>query len=169
MAGATWACAVWEPAKVSSETLTAATTHTVTAMVAIAAPGLARILSQFSLPDRLRELGEPGRFRAAGQPPAVRCRVLSGGGAAVQDLLPQFRGERGQRQQVGKRRRAQRALSVIGAGLALSDVPDDQVARLLGQLPVPVGQQLRQHRAGVPPGERDAQRTEGFIQPGLGP
>ena len=43
-----WACAAWEPAKMSSVTLTAATTHTATAVVAIAAPGLARMLSQLT-------------------------------------------------------------------------------------------------------------------------
>ena len=43
-----WAYAVCEPAKVSSVTLTAATTHTATAIVAIAAPGLARMLSQLT-------------------------------------------------------------------------------------------------------------------------
>jgi hypothetical protein len=44
----TWASAAWEPAKVSSRTLTAAATHTATAVVAIAAPGLARMLSQLT-------------------------------------------------------------------------------------------------------------------------
>lgn len=78
-------------------------------------------------------------------------------------MLPQFRRERGQRQQAGKSRRAQRALSVIGAGLALLDVPDDQVARLLGQLSIPVGQQFPYHRTGLPPGKRGAQGTERFL------
>jgi hypothetical protein len=49
---------------------------------------------------------------------------------------------------------------MIGAGLALLDVPDDQVTRLLGQLSIPVGQQFPHHRAGLPPGKRGAQRTE---------
>ena len=44
-----WAAwAVWEPAKVSSRTATAATTHAATAVVAIAAPGLARTLFQLT-------------------------------------------------------------------------------------------------------------------------
>jgi hypothetical protein len=47
-AGGTWAWATWEPAKVSSVTLTAAATHTATAVVAIAAPGLARMLPQLT-------------------------------------------------------------------------------------------------------------------------
>jgi len=42
------ACAGWEPAKVSSRTPTAATTHAATAVVAIAAPGLARMLFQLT-------------------------------------------------------------------------------------------------------------------------
>ena len=50
-----WAYAACEPAKVSSVTLTAATTHTATAVVAIAAPGLARMLIPAHPPDRLRE------------------------------------------------------------------------------------------------------------------
>ena len=95
-------------------------------------------------PGRLRDPREPCRFRAPGHPATVLHRILSGGGAAAQDLLPQFRRERGQRQQAEKRRRAQRARSVGGADLALLDVPADQVARLLGQLPIPVGQQLPQ-------------------------
>ncbi len=40
--------ATWELAKMSDVTLTAATTHTATAMVAIAVPGLARMLSQLA-------------------------------------------------------------------------------------------------------------------------
>ena len=148
----------------SSVTLTAATTHTATAMAAIAAPGLARMLAQLTCLIARENVREPYRFRAPDHPPAIRHRILSGGGAAAQDLLPQFRGERGQRQQTGECRRAQRAPSVMGAGLALPDVPADQVARLLGQLPIPVGQQLPQHRAGLPPGQRDVQRTEGFFQ-----
>ena len=44
----TWACAARGPAKVSSVTLTAATTHTATAVAAITAPGLARMLSQLT-------------------------------------------------------------------------------------------------------------------------
>ena len=44
-----WAArAAWEPAKVSSRTPTAATTHAATAVVAIAAPGLARMLFQLT-------------------------------------------------------------------------------------------------------------------------
>ena len=42
------ACAAWEPAKVSSRTPTAATTHAATAVVAIAAPGWARMLFQLT-------------------------------------------------------------------------------------------------------------------------
>ena len=42
------ACAAWEPAKVSSMTATAAATHAATAVVAIAAPGLARMLFQLT-------------------------------------------------------------------------------------------------------------------------
>jgi hypothetical protein len=42
------AYAAWEPAKVSSVTLTAATTHTVTAAAAIAAPGWARMLAHLT-------------------------------------------------------------------------------------------------------------------------
>ena len=114
-------------------------------------------------PDRLREYCQPYRFRAPDHPSAVSHRILVRGGAAAQDLLPQFRRERGQRQQAGKSRRAQRAPPVIGAGLALLDVPDDQVARLLGQLSIPVGQQFPHHRAGLPPGKRGAQRTERFL------
>ena len=149
----------------SSVTLTAARTHTATAAVAIAAPGLARMLAQLTCLIACEKLREPCRFRAPDYPSAVSHRILSRGGAAAQDLLPQFRGERGQRQQAGKSRRAQRAPRVIGAGLALLDVPADQVARLLGQLPIPVGQQFPQHRAGLPPGKRGVQRTERFLQP----
>jgi len=57
---------------------------------------------------------------------------------------------------------------VIGASLALLDVADDKVARLIGQLPIPVGQQLAQHWAGLPSRKRDVQRTESFIQPTAG-
>ena len=46
--GAGWACAAWGPAKRSSVTLTAAATHIATAVVATAAPGLARMLSQLA-------------------------------------------------------------------------------------------------------------------------
>jgi hypothetical protein len=53
----------------------------------------------------------------------------------------------------------------MGAGLALLDVPDDQVARLFGQLPIPADQQLPQYRAGLPSGKRDVQRLEGVLQP----
>jgi hypothetical protein len=53
--------------------------------------------------------------------------------------------------------------------MALLDVPGDQVARLLGQLSVPVGQQLSDHRAGLPPGQCGAQRTERYLQPSTGP
>jgi hypothetical protein len=52
----------------------------------------------------------------------------------------------------------------MGTGLALPDVPDDQVARLFGQLPIPVGKQLPQNRAGISSGKRDVQCTEGFFQ-----
>jgi hypothetical protein len=44
-----WACAAREPSKASSVTLTAATTHTAAATVAIAAPGLLRMPSQLTL------------------------------------------------------------------------------------------------------------------------
>ena len=54
------------------------------------------------------------------------------------------------------------------ASLAILDVPEDQVARLFGQLSIPVGQQLPQHRAGLSSGKRDVQRTEGFLQPTSG-
>ena len=114
-------------------------------------------------PDRLREHCQPCRFRAPDYLSAVDHRILVRGGAKAQDLLPQFRRERGQRQQTGKSRRAQRAPPVIGAGLALLDVPDDEVARLLGQLSIPVGQQFPYHRAGLPPGKRGAQRTERLL------
>ena len=40
----------------------------------------------------------------------------------------------------------------------------DQFARFLSQLPVPVGQQLTQHRASRPPGQRDVQRTQGLLK-----
>jgi hypothetical protein len=56
----------------------------------------------------------------------------------------------------------------MGAGLALSDVPSDQVARLFGQLPIPVGQQLPDYRAGLSPGKRDVQYAEGFFQSASG-
>jgi hypothetical protein len=45
---AAWACAVCEPAKTIRVTLTAAATHAATAVVAIAAPGLARIVPQLT-------------------------------------------------------------------------------------------------------------------------
>ena len=117
------------------------------------------------MPDRRRGLREPYRFCAPDYPSAIGDRILSRGGTATQHLLPKFRGERGQRQQARKRDRTQRAPSVTGAGLAFLDVPNDQVARLLGQLAIPVGQQLSEHRAGLPPGKRDVQCTEGFLQP----
>ena len=119
-------------------------------------------------PDRLRDPREPCRYRAPGHLPALLHRILSGGGAAAQDLLPQFTGKRGQRQQAEKRRRAQRARSVSGADLALLDVPANEVARLLGQLPIPVGQQLPEYRAGLAPGAHDEQCPEGFLQPRAG-
>ena len=43
-----WACAAREPAKVSNVTLTAATIHNVTAVAAIAGPGLARMPDQLT-------------------------------------------------------------------------------------------------------------------------
>ena len=51
-----WASAAREPVKVSSVTLTAATTHTATAAAAIATPGLARMLLQlaFLIPREIR-------------------------------------------------------------------------------------------------------------------
>ena len=45
---ASLACAAWEPAKVNRMAVTAAATHTATAAVAIAGPGLARILLQLT-------------------------------------------------------------------------------------------------------------------------
>jgi len=56
-----------------------------------------------------------------------------------------------------------RAPRVIDAGLALLDVPEDKVARLLGELPIPVGQQFRYHWTGLPPGKCGAQRSERFL------
>ena len=56
----------------------------------------------------------------------------------------------------------------MGAGLALPDVPDDQLACLFGQLPIPAGQQLPQYRAGLSSGKRDVQCAEGFLQPASG-
>jgi hypothetical protein len=56
----------------------------------------------------------------------------------------------------------------MGAGLALLDVPPDQVTRLLGQLPIPVDQQFPQYRAGLPPGQRGVHRTERILQPTAG-
>ncbi len=52
-----WAWAAWEPGKVSSVTLTAATTHSATAAAAIAGPGLARMLAQLTV-------GSPARTSA---------------------------------------------------------------------------------------------------------
>ena len=86
----------------------------------------------------------------------------------VQDLGPQFRRKRGQWQQAGKCRRAQRALPVIGAGLALHKMQVDQVARPLGQPAIPVGKQFPKRRAGIPPGKRDEQRIESFLYPAAG-
>ena len=120
------------------------------------------------MPDRPREPREPYPFRVPGYPTAIRHRISSGGGAEAQDLLPQLGRQRGQRQQAGKRRRAHCAPTVLGAGPAVLDVPDDQVARLFGQLPIPVGQQLPQYRAGLPSGKRNVQRTESFLQAASG-
>ena len=131
-------------------------------------PGIGPDATPAHLPDRQREPRGPDPFRAPDYPPAIRHRILSGRGTQAQDLLPQFVRQRGQRQQAGKRRRAHRAPAATGTGLALPDVPDDQVARLFGQLPIPVGQQLPQHRAGLASGKRDVQRSEGFLQPALG-
>jgi hypothetical protein len=114
-------------------------------------------------PYDLREPGEPDRFRAPGYPSAIRRRILSRGGTAAQDLLSKFRGERGRRQEPEERRRAHRAPSVMGAGLAVLDMPADQFPRLIGQLPIPVGQQLSQCRARIPPGKQDMQREQGFF------
>jgi len=114
-------------------------------------------------PDRLREHWGPGRFRTPDHPSSVCRRILRGGRAAAHDPLPQFRRKRGKRQQTRKNRRAQRASRLINAGLALLDMPRDQVARLLAQLPVPVGQQFPHHRAGLPPGKRGAKRTQRFL------
>ena len=82
--------------------------------------------------DRPREPHQPYPFCAADYPPTIRHRILSGGSTEDQDLLPQFLRQWSQRQQAGKRRGAHCAPSVMGAGLALPDVPDDQVARFLG-------------------------------------
>jgi hypothetical protein len=115
------------------------------------------------LPAGLRESSGPCRFRTPDDPSAVGHRILSGGVTTAQDLLPQFRRRRSQRQQAGKNRWVERAPRLINAGLALLDVPRDQVARLLAQPPIPVGQQFPHHRAGLPPGKRSAQRTERFL------
>jgi hypothetical protein len=120
------------------------------------------------MPDRRRKRREPCGFCAPGYPVTMRHRIPGRGGTAAQDPLPKFGGDRSQRQQAWERCRAQRAPSVMGARLALLDVPDDQGARLIGQLPIPVGQQLPQPRAGLPPGKRDVQRTESFLQPTAG-
>jgi len=114
-------------------------------------------------PDRLREYCQPCRFCTSDHSSAVSHGILVRAGAAAQDLLPQFRRERGQRQQAGKNRQAQRALPVIRASLTLLDVPDDQVACLLGQLSIPVGQQFPYYWASLPPGQRGAQHTERFL------
>ena len=131
-------------------------------------PGIGPDAAPAHVPDRPGEPRDPCPFRAAGYPPAIRHRLLSGGGAQAHDVLPQIRGQRGQRQQAGEGSRAHGAPSVLSAGLALADVPDNQVARLFGQLPVPVGQQLAQGRAGLPSGQRDVQGAEGFLQQGSG-
>ena len=58
--------ATWVPAKVSSRTLTATTAHTATAAVAIAAPGLARMLSQLvSLTARENSVNIANHFDSA--------------------------------------------------------------------------------------------------------
>jgi hypothetical protein len=62
----------------------------------------------------------------------------------------------------------QRAPRVIDAGLALLGVPQDQVTRLLGELPIPVRQQFPDHRAGLSSGKCSAQRTERLLQPTTG-
>ena len=131
-------------------------------------PGIGPDATPAHMPDRHREPRGPDPFRAPDYPAAIRHGILSGRGTQAQDLLPQFMRQRGQRQQAGKRRRAHRTPAATGTGPAFPDVPDDQVARLFGQLPVPVGQQLPQHRAGLTSGKRDVQRTEGFLQPALG-
>ena len=56
----------------------------------------------------------------------------------------------------------------MGAGLALSDVPGNQLACLFGQLPIPAGQQLPQHRAGLSSGKRDVQCAESLLQSASG-
>ena len=59
---APWAWAEWEPARASSVTITAATTHSTTAAAAIAAPGLLRILSHRIAPSASEKLA--GRTRS---------------------------------------------------------------------------------------------------------
>ena len=107
---AAWACAAWEPAKVSSVTLTAATTHTATADGGDRRSGIGPDAVPAHPPDRLARMlanhvdsaRRTTRRRYATASSAVEVQQ-------AQDLLPQFRRERGQRQQAGKRRRAQRA------------------------------------------------------------
>ena len=169
-------CAAWEPAKVSSSDAHGRHDPHRDSRRGDRRSGIGPDAAPAHPPDRLREWRRPCRFRTPDHPSAVSHRILRGGAAAAQDLLPQFRRGRGQRQQTGKNRRAQPALRVIEAGLALLGVPDDQVARLLAQLPIPVGQQFPHHRAGLPPGQARcaAHRTispadHGCVRPGRAP
>jgi hypothetical protein len=57
---------------------------------------------------------------------------------------------------------------VVSTGLAILNVPEDQVARLFGQLSIPVGQQLPQHRAGLSSCKRDVQCAESLLQSASG-
>jgi hypothetical protein len=43
-------------------------------------------------------------------------------------------------------------------------VPFDRIARLFAQMPVPVRQQRAQSRTSLPPGPRDEQCAQGFLQ-----
>ena len=114
-------------------------------------------------PERRRDCRRPCRFRTPDHPSAVSDRVCGCRRASAQDVFAQFRRERSQRQQTGQDSRAQRALSMTAAGLALLHMPANQVTCLLTQLPIPVGQQFSDYRARLPPGERGPQRTERFI------
>jgi len=53
---------------------------------------------------------------------------------------------------------------VTSADPALLDMLADQLARLPGELTIPVGQQRTERRAVLPPGARDEQRTEVLLQ-----
>jgi hypothetical protein len=68
------------------------------------------------------------------------------------------------RQQTGKGGGPQLAPLTVGACIALRDVAADQLARLFGQLTIPAGQQCVERRTSPPPGGRDEQRAESFLQ-----